>query len=320
MSNPIWKDYFVNLGTAESVLFRITNSAGEVVYSGRSYKKPNETNNSIRINEVCADYIKSITPSFSVSRYTPYPVETLFIIEVFISTAPDEPEDWEELSRVSFVNEWSFDYNHLTERDGLACPITGRVSPRQRIPFTSYTNTTGRVTLTGGDEETEEIRAKNLNVVDLEDYQGVEKFSVGSVVYKVQGDCYRYVLYYLNAWGGFDTLLIEGEVTESEEVTRETRSVSFDNRLPINRGTENYLNELKKSFVLRTGFLTDEESARMNHLLNSPEVYLEDLNNYQVVPVVLTSTNHALKSFRNQGRRFFEYEINAEVANQKTRR
>ena len=61
MAIPIWKDKFVTLGSGAYHDFTVyagpTNLAS-VIYQGRAYKKPGEANVMVRVNDICADYLK----------------------------------------------------------------------------------------------------------------------------------------------------------------------------------------------------------------------------------------------------------------------
>ena len=61
---PIWKDHYVTLGTGDVMQYRIRiqDQAGEIIYNGTSHKKPGSTENYIRINDICADYLTNALP------------------------------------------------------------------------------------------------------------------------------------------------------------------------------------------------------------------------------------------------------------------
>ena len=64
---PIWKDYYVSLGTANGVLYRIRldDAAGEIIYQGKAYQRPDTLTTEIRINDVCADYFSGVVLNLS---------------------------------------------------------------------------------------------------------------------------------------------------------------------------------------------------------------------------------------------------------------
>ena len=70
MVQPIWKNYFVNLGSEESVEYVISYDSGDgltAVYSGKAWKRPGEQFVSICINNICEDWLNNTFPSLSES-------------------------------------------------------------------------------------------------------------------------------------------------------------------------------------------------------------------------------------------------------------
>lgn len=139
-------------------------------------------------------------------------------------------------------------------------------------------------------------------------------------MYSFADTCARYALYYVNAYGGWDTLVMDGIDEERDDLTRHEASRVYDNTDMQNRGTVNYVNEIQKSWTLRTGYLTDEQAGRMHHLLNSVQVYLYDMESGTFVPVVLDGTTTEYKTYRNQGRKLVSYEIQVRLAQDRIRR
>ena len=130
----------------------------------------------------------------------------------------------------------------------------------------------------------------------------------------------KYALYYRNAYGGVDVFLIEGNHKEVDNLTRHTREVEYDNSDVMNRGRQNYVNEISKSLILHTSWLTDEEASRMHHLLNSNEVYLYDIPNEKMIPVILKNTTTEYKTYKSNGCKLVDYAIEVEFANKRVRR
>jgi hypothetical protein len=155
-------------------------------------------------------------------------------------------------------------------------------------------------------------------------YQGdtaaIERVTIGNAVYEVVTDCAEYCLYYVNAYGGWDSLLIEGAAIPGDTLTRYERKVIYDNTNQQNRGTQNYVNDIERTYTLHTGPLDSAASRKMHHLLNSPEVYLCEIGTGDVVPVVLTDTQHEYRTVKENGRQFVDYTIAVKVAQQFERR
>lgn len=335
MSNPIWKDKFVTLGTADAIEYRISvvnDSSSEVIYQGKSYKKPFATNNEIRINEVCADYLSHTLPTLDNAKRVKLSIPTLFKVETYISTAQGEEPDWEVLEFVQITNDWSYDYGFNASTQGLSFPVNGKVDARQWLIMTSNGTEDEQVVLTYKNgstsvltivseerlpldvDETPQVTPYADIVLHLSQYTNLAKVAIGNHVFNVKDGCNRYVLHYVNAYGGRDSLLIEGNHVIEESLDRKTMKSEYSNRSASNRGLKNYVNELTKTITLHTGFLSDEQSARMHHLFDSTDVYLEDLEEGMMIPVVLDATSHQRKTFRNQGGSMVAYDIAVKVA------
>ena len=97
-------------------------------------------------------------------------------------------------------------------------------------------------------------------------------------------------------------------------------TTGYDNNSPLARGRRDFVIERTPSWMLRTGWLADDESLRMHHLLASVDVYLDDLADGAAYPVVLTDAEAPRKTYRTEGRRMVGYEFNAQLAQERVRR
>lgn len=336
MANPIWKDYYVNLGTAESVQFRILVDE-DVIYTGKAYKRPGQSNNQIRINDICADFLENVFPklvgtTFTEAEYVSFVVQTL------------SGGTWSTKATVQFDNDWSYDYDFNPATMGMCFPVNGHIDLRQWVVFTAYNakTITATIKLANGDsfdvlipveisddfnadfnnDFSQSVRASQTGtaVFDLSKWGDVKSVTIGNKAFKVVNTCSRYALYYVNAYGGWDSLLIEGNHSEVDNLTRHTREVEYDNRSIQNRSVHNYVNEISKTMTLHTSWLSDDESSRMHHLLNSTNVFLGDLVTGQMIPVILTDTRTDYKTYKGNGGRLVNYAINVTIAQERIRR
>ena len=336
MIHPIWKNYIVNLGTAQSQEYVICYSKdGSItsIYHGKAWKKPGESSITICINDICADWLVNTFPSLAEGfNRQDMPVE--FIVQT-ISNAGI----YTEVARVTFVNDWSYDASHDAERDGLAAPINGHVDARQWLLWTALNVAEVEAEVFFHDGRTMkvfipvEISAdfnEDFNVdfsksvrsagsgtaVFSIEWDDVDKIVVNGNEYRVIDSCARYVLYYLNAYGGWDSLLIEGASSEQDNVTRHV----MNKEGAFNRQKSNYLNEIQKMMTLHTSWLSDEQSLRMHHLLNSTEVYLHDLSRNEILPVVLENSSTPYKTYKGEGGKLVNYKIEVSIAQSMRRR
>lgn len=323
MASPIWKDNYVTMGTAEYADFRMSHDT-QTVYQGRAYKKPGEDSVRVRINDICADYLSSPFPALTNGSFTPDGTGAFAF-----SYLPKGSSLWLNIvPAVTFMDDWSYDYGFDYSRTnfGRSNPITHRIDPRQwlmvsifgarSMRFTVFNSTGIRTVST----DTAEKGYGGTGVIDVSLQPNPTKIVANQKTYTVVEPCNRYALYYLNSYGGWDSLLIEGAVSESDSVERHTASMEYDNSDRAARGERDYLNSLTKEYIFRTGWLSDDESSRMHELLNSTDVYGFDLVERAMFPLVLTGTETEYKTYKGNGNKLVNYSISSRLAQGRERR
>jgi len=142
----------------------------------------------------------------------------------------------------------------------------------------------------------------------------LERFTIGVTTYTITKACPRYCLYYKNPYGGYDHLLLEGAVTVRRSNSRDTFKADYDNGA---NGREEWVfqNETTESYDVNTGLLTEDESSRMPYLLDSPDVYLCDLENASVfIPVVIGTDSYSYQSVNTNGMKMKNHTFEVKVA------
>lgn len=326
---PIWKDYYVMLeDTLEDVpstglLYRIEVD-GTVVFTGRAFAAPDESELIIRINDVLAAYLRATMPLDGV--------DTDYITVRVFAYKNSEWVRCHSAAYLYFRRDWSYDPTYDDSNPPIR-RVLRRVHPLQYLPVWSddgvfsmdahYTTAVGDYNLDyNGDyfvtgEHTEEYEVSGSGqwkFVPLATYLGADSFEANGETY-TPTSCCSFILYYLNAYGGWDFLPVEGKAKESDTLTRYTNDVVYNNQAAINRGRFNYVNELAHKYTFFTGWLTEQQSADMHHLLNSPLVYVHDIKAGVVRPLVLTGTNTEHKNGRLN-----QYTIEAQLAQERIRR
>lgn len=335
-TQAIWKDKYVTLGNGSPLNYRI-KVGNNVIYSGKAFKRPNATDNIIRINDICADYLENVLPTLSAAQFTA-------LGEVAFETQVQSSSTWTTKDTTTFINDWSYDYDHDVETDGMSFPINGHLDGRQLLLFTAYNASQVEATFHYADgtssfqiipiEITDDYDpsfnldfARSLRgpmsgtaVIDLSNKVDLVSVEIDGMTYEVVGSCAKYALYYINAYGGWDSLLIEGVTSETDNVTRHNREHDYDNTNATNRGTENYLNEIDKTYSINTGWMSEESSLRMHHLLNSTMVYMYDFAKAKMIPVVVNNTTTQYKTFKSNQGQALNYTIEVSVAHSRIRR
>lgn len=115
----------------------------------------------------------------------------------------------------------------------------------------------------------------------------------------------KFVVYYLNDLGGFDSLPFRGPVVPSTQNTSNTY-------LTYTRKRKVYQTDQTRKFVAQTGTVSDEESVFVEEMVTSPRVYLHNLETDEIIPVRPTTGTVEKKTFWNQGRKFANYQIELE--------
>ena len=167
-----------------------------------------------------------------------------------------------------------------------------------------------------------EIRVEIIENKWLSGHTELKYINIIGDWFEVKDSCATHCLYYSNAYGGWDSLCINGNTKKTDNINGYTYTKKTDIVLnPRTFQTKKYLNEIKSNWVLNTGWLTDDEASRMYHLLESTDVFLQDLNNPDVlIPINITNTQCEYKTFTNNGKKKINYVIEAQEANLKIRR
>lgn len=342
----IWKDINVDLaGSNGSEAFTI-RMGGADVYTGTAYEDT-DGEYIIRINDIVAYHLAH---SLSYFASLPTTLVDTFILLPNLAPAVIVYNSGEPVFNDNVVMDWSYDREFSPDTDTPAAPINGRIDPRMPLirtsPFAGGSIVADLYAITGdfyvGDYnndysgsnihdtynwDVESVADLILSPATLSDYQWVV---IENDTYKVVRACNRFALYYVNAYGGVDFLLMEGNCTVEDSLTRYSTKKKYDNAIAANRGKKEYLVDAVKTYTLRTGLLTDDEASRMFHLLESCEVYLYDMQGVtdpdsvdvpnMMHPVVITNSVCEYKTYKSNGRKMVQYEINVELAQERHRR
>lgn len=314
---PIWKDKVVDLGSS-AVAFRIS-ADGTVIYTGKAFIKPGASTAKVRINDICADYLQMALPTLTTQTYTAMSLPSFKVQKKPYST-------WNDVTTVQFYNDWSYDYGFTG--DSLSFPINARIDSRMFV-FNSVLDKATPLTCnyrsSGGSTTARSVTISpspgtGTGVWKANAVANTVRMTINGINYYVVTDCAQYALYYVNAYGGWDQFLIEGNSIESDSVDRVTREMEYDNTSIVNRGTDNFVSDITKTWTFNSGWLTDAEASRMHHLLNSCLVYLCDIASGDFIPVIMSTNTCEYKTFKNQGRQMARYTFTVELAQNRIRR
>jgi hypothetical protein len=131
--------------------------------------------------------------------------------------------------------------------------------------------------------------------------------------------CRGALLRYVNAYGAVDFFLVEGVAKKSDKITRATYEKDAA-ALSSDYEGKDYQNEMVAEWTGTTGWLTDEQSLRMKHLVESVEVYMIDKQTGLEIPVQMTDNSLQHKTFDTNGRRMVNYSLAWKESQKKIRR
>lgn len=347
MAAPIWKDYTVNLDEADASLatldaidFEVYHTADtSLIYTGRAYRRPGAAHVTLRINDICRPFVVSPFPELMAQGFEPLAASDAPEFEV---VALDGNGDGYTADTVKFLPDWSYDYARDYTTSVLAAPINGKIDPRQMMTFTVRDTIQVTAVITFADGTTTSVTINtgtpgsfgddfgdDFNVgdpcdgnvlLDISNYPGAISVDILGVHYDVVDPCHAYAIYYRNAFGGWDSLLLDGTVVPADGYARKTTERVIDNSVQTARAKVQYLNVVTPRWTLHTGWLKDDEVARLHHLTGTVEAYLCDLATGDLLPVNITDGEAVYHTLQTNGRRPVYFELNAELAQGRERR
>ena len=206
-----WED--VILQRTESVFdYRIYNRTS-LIFQGRAYKRPNADTNDITLNKIFENYLSN---SINDLLNSGEPEDTgVNASKVFQIMKLDADGTETLIDEYTILYDWSYDFRFRGENTDLSRPINGRYVAGMYKMDTTVSGPSGAVTnsLNGG-------------------------------AYNVLADCGEYALYYPNAYGGWDALLIDGTVLKKSTITQYTTDKNYNNSR-IEFEQVKYINEIQ---------------------------------------------------------------------------
>jgi hypothetical protein len=128
------------------------------------------------------------------------------------------------------------------------------------------------------------------------------------------------VLYYLNSYGGWDAFVIEGNTTKKDTFTTYTTDRAYNNNT-LEFENNKYVQEIKTTYVMNTGLLTDEQSKNLaKNLIGSIKVYLQNVEEGWTKPVVITDSSVDYQTYATNGQKLSQYKITVQESQSKIRK
>ena len=241
-----------------------------------------------------------------------------------------------------YWNDWSrfekkYDYTRT-----LNDPINSKGCDNMILPFCVYYDESSVFSIVDT-ERNGNVNTKTLSTPSKPFMMRVDSYyDSARIDYKQDGQilfsydmthCGQGALIYRNRFGGWDSFLIEGNISKTDNYTKQNYRKKGGYNLDYSIDTLKYIDEkrtegvdIDTTYQAYTGWLTDEESERLVfHLLSSPTVFFQNFNKVNqlydtdpefgaLMPVRITASSSEYKRFRN-GKRLVNYLITFEKCN-----
>lgn len=296
MTDPIYENRWYPIGTEAmftvptnddfvdyTVLIKDKDDNTLETYTGRAYREPDGYIN-VCMNDIVDNYLSSdLSSVFPVSNFN---VVDNYRLVAEITTNLGDTETF------VFMNSWIREESMIPVdslqpamwwRGAVSEPISDKFDSRQYLVFSwnefglspSYTingTTTVLSADTGNPLQVFADKIITTHPVTFSDAAG-ETFTY-------HPSCGDFALYYINAYGGWDSLLVKAKRTDN------IQSYDYMKLRQFERGR--YLNVITPTWDVYTDY--GVRSDRMHHLLESPTVYLHNLETGDITKVLINET------------------------------
>lgn len=292
------------------------------------------------LNEILSQYVNP-TPISFISQLQP---DNESHSTFYIYYTQDDWQTW-TTDTVIIVYDWSYKSNY--NRSVLSDPIVNLVDNRQFFVYTikaGSPDVINTITMKIGDIVATSFQISGYTYYNLVQdlststypgefsyaysydffvdrtapIDGVNKITIGPSTYYVTNTCYKYCLYYLNQYGGWDSLLFRGRELQTDDLSRLSYKKNY-----VAGSTDfhkvDYLTTIQERWSLNTSFLDNEESSKMINLMASNKIFIHDLEEGYIAPVNITNSECEHKNYKNQGRKMATYNIEVSASQPKYR-
>ena len=341
--SSIWMDdlyYPENRDASGNYFYKVVNQdTGQIYFIGISSKPLSWSGNIGGIdvprlvdNYIKSDFVQQNTGEDWADMNSGYCTVDIYNMAETNSVVDATFKYWNDWSRF----ERKYDYTR-----SLNDPINGKGCDNMIIPFCVYYDDEATFTIVDTDKNgsinTHTLSSPSspfmMRYNSYYDIKKVEYKQDNEVLFSYDmNHCGPGAFIYRNRFGGWDSFLIEGNISKTDNYTKQNYRIKGEYNQEYVINTLKYIDEkrtdsidIDTTYEASTGWLTDEESERLVfHLLSSPIVYFQNLHkenqlydtdsNFDIIPVRITASSSEYKKFRN-GRRLVNYLITFEKCN-----
>lgn len=289
---------------------------GETIYKGRIYARGEAAETvEIDIAPICRDWLDTNYSALLGSAPTPISAEvptdemnrnTIGIFSVDGTLYP---------IKYDYSAEYILD---VGTSGNLNDPITEEVDRRQYIPISAFnlSGPTDVAWVIGEEASTQTASSQNINLMA----QNIRAVEPGTEItatnfgvthkFKVVDECRnRFVIYYVNKMGGLDALLCSGRRSENWNPDRIDMRLYTDRRDRLKFENTRIYQEIGHLYNLTTPYLSDEQAEKIDHLINSPKVFIHDFENDAITACLVNTSGLETKLRRQDGLVYYNFQV-----------
>lgn len=288
---PVCKDMQLAYSTNDEYITYSVESNGEILYTGRSYKKPKDNKCYFKLNEITENFIDNeFNPEGATLQRA-----TNSIKKFGVNVGDSSTQYW-------FYNNWDYTFANVATNQVkvLSKPINNKISKSGKFvvsvinTYDSNYNVSIEIFKNNNwvTAKTETLNANSIYhiLLNVSEYGNVSKFRVLGEVYDVVNDCIEYQLVYSNKCGGFDVINLNGRTQIEDKFEALYHSKSVLNTTALHEKSK-WLNGVKRVFTGNIFWLNKRQAERIEHLFSSTMVWLYDIKNDRMIPVVIEDSS-----------------------------
>lgn len=311
---PVWRDTIISYNTTNDYITYTIRKDDKIIYSGRAYRKPNTNNAEFKINRICENYLKQeinftamqiatdAVGKFTVSIDGTFYNNYYFFLNYSYTTSIIESNQLISLSHP--IN------NKVS--DLLATSVINTYDSQQMVYVDIYVN---------GEWENlyrESIPANSIQNKAYETYlfknNKATKVRIAGVEYELVDECVEGELIYLNKYGGYDTVILNGRINIINNYDSYSYNRNYNNIFSYDFEMYKYLNIITKKYNGSIFWLNSSQVNELDNLFGSTQVYLNKDGN--IIPVVVE--NKSLNY--NVGKKLIKVDIEIKESQNKYRK
>ena len=321
---PIWENREIEIATNRVSIdynvyaypLGVTASRTEI-YNGKAYAMPGSSSICIRIADIVDDYFKTTLPYVEGSVTTSGEEwrDTYFTIEPVGLTAIEVQPIWD------YTYNGNISLGTLRNRN-LIRPLRndGKIEVDYRQLVISSQQVTEPVACsfvygTAYDLGSEQSVDLSIDLRGLAYNSQLTYNGYGSKTYDVVKSCCRYCLHYVNKIGGWDSVLMNGKNTDTEDYDRKIVQSEREEKI--------YHTNVSKRWNLSRVLMVDGEGLNVSEIVGSANVVLEDLEavgseRFKKVNIETQSINE--KDYSTNGNQFVNLDLVVKEVTPRVRR